>query len=55
MSDAGSTTSNVEQVEQVEQVEVSENSGPMTVEAALQNVIQTALVVSVESSVTGLQ
>lgn len=39
MSDAGSeTASNVEQVEQVEQV--ADNSGPMSVEDALQEVIK---------------
>lgn len=43
MSDAGSNTS---AVEQVEQVEVVDKSGPMSVEDALQEVIKTALVVS---------
>ncbi|BEI82379.1 hypothetical protein CcaverHIS002_0302470 [Cutaneotrichosporon cavernicola] len=43
MSDAGSEiASNVEQVEQVEQV--ADNSGPMSVEDALQEVIKTALI-----------
>lgn len=42
MSDAGSNAS--APVEQVEQVEVVESSGPMSVEAALENVLSTALV-----------
>jgi small subunit ribosomal protein S12e len=42
MSDAGSeTASNVEQVEQVEQV--ADNSGPMSVEDALQEVIKVSI------------
>ena len=42
MSDAGSNASNAP--EQVEQVEVADNSGPMSVEQALEEVVKTALV-----------
>ncbi|EJT52002.1 40S ribosomal protein S12 [Trichosporon asahii var. asahii CBS 8904] len=41
MSDAGSNASNAP--EQVEQVEVADNSGPMSVEQALEEVVKTAL------------
>lgn len=43
MSDAGSTASNAA-IEQVDQVEVADKSGPMSVEAALEDVIKTALI-----------